>query len=314
MTRANLIGWDNSAGLSADLLLLREILEHAGWAVDTNAEAPSPVSKEPHYDLNVMLEHIAPQHRPHARFNVMVPNPDWFRPRDQRQVMHMNALLLKTRHARALFEHMPAPLHHTGFTARDRLMPAVPRARTFFHLAGRSMSKGTQTVLRTWARHPSWPTLTVVQRPGHASACASAHNIRHRVEHLPDDILRRLQNQHLFHLCPSETEGFGHSLVEGMSVGAVVLCTDGPPMNELTTAERGIMLAAARTAQQRLATTYLVDEAALADGVERALALSSSECEARGRAARTWFVDNDRTFRPRLLEVLGKIMGDTPAR
>ena len=38
-----------------------------------------------------------------------------------------------------------------------------------------------------------------------------------------DAELREIQNANLFHLCPSETEGFGHYIVEALSVGAIVL-------------------------------------------------------------------------------------------
>ncbi|MCW5577783.1 MAG: hypothetical protein KIS89_04000 [Dokdonella sp.] len=44
-----------------------------------------------------------------------------------------------------------------------------------------------------------------------APAGASLHLVR---DYLDDGALQTLQNRHLFHLCPSETEGFGRHLVE----------------------------------------------------------------------------------------------------
>jgi glycosyltransferase involved in cell wall biosynthesis len=109
-----------------------------------------------------------------------------------------------------------------------------------------------------------------------------------------------LQNRNLFHLCPSETEGFGHHLVEGMSVGAIVLATDAPPMNEMVTPERGFLAAYSRTGTQQLARTYHVDPAALEAGVERMLALDAGARRVLSERARAWWEENDRAFAARL--------------
>ena len=86
-----------------------------------------------------------------------------------------------------------------------------------------------------------------------------APNIDHRIGHLSDGELRRLQNSHRFHLCPSQTEGSGHYLVEALSVGATTLTLDAAPMNELVTADRGLLVPIAHTGTQYLATTNFFD-------------------------------------------------------
>src|SRR6185295_13835563 len=120
-------------------------------------------------------------------------------------------------------------------------------------------------------------TLTVVQNPRAAKPGAPAPNIRHLIDYLDDAQLKRLQNAHRFHLCPSETEGFGHYLVEAMGIGAVTLTLDAPPMNEMITPERGLRVPTARTGAQNLATTYFYDEAAMQAAIERALALDDAQ-------------------------------------
>ena len=129
-------------------------------------------------------------------------------------------------------------------------------------------------------------------------------NITWLTEYLADDALKQLQNSHLFHLCPSRTEGFGHYLMEALGVGAVTLTTDGEPMNELVTAERGILIPAAHTGRQAAAVTWLVDVPGIAAAVERALALEETQYETLGKAARKFFLENDRGFRNRIVAVL----------
>jgi glycosyltransferase involved in cell wall biosynthesis len=119
-----------------------------------------------------------------------------------------------------------------------------------------------------------------------------------------------MQNRHAFHLCPSETEGFGHHLVEGMSVGAVTLATDAPPMNEMITNERGVLVAYARTSTQQLATTYFVDEAALEAGVERMLSLDANGRRVLSERARGWWEENDRAFAQRLAAAITSLTNE----
>jgi glycosyltransferase involved in cell wall biosynthesis len=110
-----------------------------------------------------------------------------------------------------------------------------------------------------------------------------------------------LQNAHLFHLCPSETEGFGHYIAEAMSVGAVVVTLDAPPMNEMITPGRGLLLPYARTGTQHLAVTYHFDDAAMEAAVMRAIMLDDAQCRVFGAAARAWY-ESERAALPKRLD------------
>ena len=105
---------------------------------------------------------------------------------------------------------------------------------------------------------------------------------------LDDAALRTLQNSHRFHLCLSEAEGWGHYIAEALSVGAITLTCDAAPMNELVTAERGLLVAAGRgqTAQSGAARTVSTrgrSGAAIAPVHSDA---GSSNCRHRQRGAR----------------------------
>ena len=156
-------------------------------------------------------------------------------------------------------------------------------------------------------RKPEWPLLTVIQRAPLNLPPTMPANLRLITEYLDDDALRVLQNRHAFHLCPSETEGFGHHLVEGMSVGAITLTTDAPPMNEMVAADCGVLVASGHTGTQRLATTYFVDPISLEAGVERMLALGVEERRTRSEAARAWWEANDHAFRQRLADAVAAL-------
>jgi glycosyltransferase involved in cell wall biosynthesis len=329
MPRVNLIGWDNGVGLSRDLRLIEHALREAGlqvhlqpargrgklrkwfgpWLQRARLTGHRLLGRE-RYDLNIMLEHVKPEYLQAAERNAFIPNPEWCLPADVRRLRHIDRVMTKTRHAEPIFQRHGCGVSPIGFTSGDRHLPGVERQRSFLHLAGRSSAKRTRMVMETWARHPEWPVLTVVQHPRMADFRPQAANIVHRVDYLDDAELRELQNANLFHLCPSETEGFGHYIVEALSVGAIVLTTDAEPMNELVTPERGILMPFARTDRQQLATRYLVEADALEAAVASALAMDDTQVHAKQDAARTFFLDNDAAFRSRLVDAVVALAGN----
>lgn len=319
MLNVNLIAWDNGVGLSQDIRLIARVLGESGMSVHVQPQMGRGklrkwfgpyvrradvewrrLCRKPPFDVNLMLEHIRPELLRAARSNVFIPNPEWCTPKDMQRLPAMHRVLAKTGHAEIIFRARGCSVEPVGFTSDDCFDPGVARRRSFFHLAGRSSAKRTQTVLEAWQRHPEWPPLTVVQHPRIAKEQVVADNIVHRIDYVDRAELQWMQNQNLFHLCPSETEGFGHYLMEALSVGAVVLTTDAEPMNELVTPERGILIPYASNAPQNLATRYQVDIAGIEAAVETALALDDCEIAGRSRAAREFYLRNDAVFRDRL--------------
>lgn len=128
----------------------------------------------------------------------------------------------------------------------------------FLHVAGKSRCKQTRAVMDAWAQHPDWPPLHVVCNPAFigkdirpylatyddtkqnksnpdSTGVPLEHwpNIIMYTQRLSERTLRKLQMSIPFHICPSETEGWGHAINESRSCAAIVITTDGPPMNEL---------------------------------------------------------------------------------
>ncbi len=324
MIRVNLIARDNGFGLSRNLTLLHDALEQAGFEVTVSGIRRGTLRKllhpaklrarsivhrlvgksAPRWDVNLMLERVRPEYLSTARCNVLLPHPEWFDEGDRIWLPRIDRVFALTHHAVPIFEQLGMKVTYTGFTSEDRIDRGVPRERTFFHLAGRSSNKGTDTLLALWQKHPEWPNLTVLQSPRVDRSLVNAPNIAHRLDYIPDGELKRLQNAHRFHLCPSETEGFGHYLVEAMGVGAAVVTLDAPPMNEMVTPERGALVPWSRTGTQSLATTYFYEAGAMQTVIERLLAADEAELDRMGTAAREWFENNDRGFRTRISEAV----------
>ena len=332
MARINLLAWDNQRGLSHDIRLLSSTLIALGHQVHVTRLGPHRHDgrgkvlllhlrmwwqrlrhadrRATPYDINLALEHVRPDWFGLARLNLLLPNPEWLSPRSMRYLARYDAILCKTRYAVELFAARGYRALHIGFRSVDCLQPEVPRQPTFLHLAGASRMKGTQRLLALWQRHPEWPKLLVLQSPRTATRLAEPvpANIEHRLGYLGDvHEIRRLQNAHLFHLCLSETEGWGHYLVEAMSCKAVVVACDAPPMNELVTSTRGVLVEAGEAGPFNLATLHRFDEAALEAAIDRLLAMPGHERTALGKQARAWFEANEADFAARLDAALNQL-------
>jgi glycosyltransferase involved in cell wall biosynthesis len=333
MARINLLAWDNQRGLSHDIRLLSEALVALGHEVHLTRlgshrrdgcwqsrllywrmwwqRLRSGDRHATPYDINIALEHVRPSWFALARLNLLVPNPEWLSRRSQRYLRRFDAVLCKTRYAVDLFNARGCRALYIGFRGTDCLEPAIPREPTFLHLAGASRMKGTRRLLALWQRHPEWPKLLVLQSPRTAIAPPDPvpANIEHRVGYL-DDIaeVRRLQNSRAFHLCLSETEGWGHYIAEAMSCKAVVITCDAPPMNELVTPTRGILVKASEAGPFNLATLHRFDESALETTITRLSSMPERRIVALGEQARAWFDTNDASFAGRLDAALRQLL------
>ena len=227
--KINIVSPDNGVGLTHSAAILTEALVEAGCEVSHHDIRDLPDGAAQPYAANIFMERLIPQWFRAANLNWMVPNQEWFLDEDLPYLPQVDCMLCKTHHAEQIFNRLGVQTEYISFTSNDRLDEDVPRDhKAFFHLAGRSLKKGTETLLRVWERHPAWPALTIVQHP-ETQLKVHGENITYISEYMDDDALRELQNRHGVHLCPSEVEGFGHSIVEPMTCRALVVKTNASP-------------------------------------------------------------------------------------
>jgi glycosyltransferase involved in cell wall biosynthesis len=252
-------------------------------------------------DINVFMGPLFPEWLPFAKKNVWIPNPEGFHERHRKFLPMIDLVLAKTKLTENVFRALGRPVEFVGFTSRDRLDAAVPRDYTRFLHACHSPFKGTKRLVENWKEHPEWPELVLVDHP----PVPGAANIHPIAGHLPEDQYLRLQNEIGFHLCCSEAEGFGHYIMEALSCGAVALATNGPPMNELVQPSRGILLdCLAETEPLGLSRRYFFKPSGLQEAVQRARDMGELALRQLGSAARAYFLENDRAFRRRFIEMM----------
>ncbi len=111
-------------------------------------------------------------------------------------------------------------------------------------------------------------------------------------------------------LCTSQVEGFGHYLNEARAMSALTIALDAPPMNELITAETGILVPVTGCRPQRLGMIYDVDEADLLNAIDSAIAMPLSERERKGHAARALYEQQAAEFAQAFHAYLRPIVDD----
>lgn len=202
---------------------------------------------------------------------------------------------------------------YTKHTSPDVFQPEVDRDwNSFLHLAGFSPFKNTRVIVQAWAKHPEWPKL--VLRVIKADICAwiedtfggadggdwKLANVDYKCGSEPLAVKNALQNRIGLHLCPSETEGFGHYINEARSVGALILTTNVAPMNELVDEKSGVLVGHPRawwwqTKGDLFMPLARASVAEIEQGVEQILLMSIEERQRMGRRARSKFLE-DRTY------------------
>lgn len=103
-------------------------------------------------------------------------------------------------------------------------------------LTSKSPIPGLDPVERYWdrlvGRNPRKTELNFIEskEPIMFEQYENIYLSRNRV---PNDVFLQLVFLGKVHICPSEIEGFGHIIAQGLAMGASVITTDFPPMNEL---------------------------------------------------------------------------------
>jgi hypothetical protein len=240
MNIAIVTNW-NGIGLQRDGELLHDFLLELGHQViryqwDEPVPAPPVSGNGQPNDLAIFFEVVPRHYLEIAPVRWLFANPEWVKPHMVKVIdRHIHRIFTKTHEAQRILEPLfPSRTVYTGFLARDQYDPEINRQPWFLHIGGNSTLRGTQAVVDAWRwkkdgqalEVPLWVVSTALdERP-------EIENIQY-FEKLSEDHLKLLQNQCMFHIYPSGTEGYGHAVHEAHSVGATLFTTDAPPMFEM---------------------------------------------------------------------------------
>lgn len=304
--KINIISNRNGVGLSQDIDILQSELEKLGHQVffiedrqfsPTLPKVDINLFDQPAPDSYALFLHL-------AEVNYLLPHPEWTYFSSQ-ELKNFDLILCKTKEGERIFNSMGAKTMFLGFTSKDCYDEDIKKNYKLpFHLAGASTQKGTDALVKIWADNPQFPLLTIVKHR-HKTCFPPMANVHLISEYLGNSALRTLQNSCGLHICPSETEGFGHYILEAMSCGAVVITTDAPPMNEFIF-DKCCLVEYNRKAPLNLATNYYVNPSKLEFAIENLLSLSEEKLKEIGKNNRHLYLERDRAFKEKLAILFGE--------
>jgi glycosyltransferase involved in cell wall biosynthesis len=290
----------NGIGLETDERILRAAIEKLGHNVRSfNWDDRNQIEA----DVNIFLEQILPDKIPFGKRNWLIPNPEWY-VQDIALLDKMDLILCRTQQSISIFK-QKYPIFYLGFTSPDAYRPEVQKDYSLcVHLPGASnFQKGTKEVFRVWRHYPGLPKLTLVDWT------ATIHSSQPNLEIIPyklaENDYRILQNQGGIHICPSYAEGFGHYILEAMSTGAVLLTTNGLPMNELVKDKR-CLLPVTTVEPYRLGVRYNIARLYMRDRIQAIMKLSNEEKAEIGAANRREYLRRTKEFHQRLAILMEK--------
>lgn len=296
-----LVSRDNGVGLTCDMRLLDGMLTEAGYGVSWIDWRESSM---PRHDIAIFLELWNPRLMPYAGKTVGIFNIEWFQRQWAIGLHACTQLWTKSEEAQQIFtRHLGLRRSvFTGFMSRNMCDPGVTRELAAVHLRGKSTLKGTAAVLEAWATNPDLPPLTVISSD-HLDVPAGVR----RVGRLDEDRLSHELNRALIHVCPSETEGWGHYIAEGMSVGGVVVTTNASPMSEHITTDVGMLVPPVTRGRHGLATAWHVDARGIAGAVRAVANMTPEQRAAMGNRACIRFHARNDAFKVQALQLLAEL-------
>jgi hypothetical protein len=292
----------NGIGLETDARLLEGVLQEWGHEV---ARAQYDQANSATFDLCIWLEvfnaHLlclAPRH-------YIFCNPEWTKPENIRPIQrHCERVFAKTRDGEKSLRELFPNVTYTGFLTEDRNDNRIARNPSCLHIGGNSGFRGTAEVISTWREYRYWdenvlPELTVVTNSKMVSPEPTPGVTFYK--RVSDEEIKHLQNSHLFHLYPSAYEGWGQSLHEAQSVGAVILTTRAGPMQELNAP---FEVPAISSRRNNLGVLYEVSPRDIRERVPEMLKQPSHEIARMSLEARLRFEQGNKAFREAFSRVL----------
>ncbi len=237
--------------------------------------------------------------------HILIPNQECFRPRQLELLQNLNNIWCKTKVSLDVFSQLNCKVCYIGFCSNIPLgYEKESKHRDYFlSRSGNSIYRGSEKLISVWNRHPEWPTLKIII-PEKYRPPIQPSNVEYLDTFTSQNEYYLLASRSQFQIYLTETEGFGHSIVEAMGYGSIVLVTNAPPMNEIATDKNALLVDADYAGQLCLSPRFSARDEAIEKAVARAISMSEREIENISAEAIDCYRNLSHSFRENLRNVI----------
>ena len=260
------------------------------------------------YDKQIFIEHIYPNLLNNSICNIFIPNLEFINKNDFNLMKtgHIKYIISKTNCSyESLYTLFGDKVLKWNWSSINRNINRInPDFDQYLHIKGKSRYKNSQMILDTWMRHPEWPMLHIVSYG--EKTINGFLEIKHPVlvndnitlyQYELDEItLESLMNRCGNHICPSETEGYGHYINEARSVGAVLITTNAAPMNEFTSYKYGFLVSSTEHTTRGFGKYYKLNEKELEKTIQKCINTSWEQKCFQSKIGKDMYIENHSNF------------------
>jgi hypothetical protein len=187
-------------------------------------------------DVHIYLEVPCRVAYPWASVNVVIPNQEWWYKDEWSWVFDepSTTFFYRTHYAEGLFGRPGSYISWSYPPINLRaVIPTNKKRLAALYIVGGSVNKRAAAVdvINFWK--PNYPELIIVLSSELSTDLPQKPNVTYKVGHLPNSEKVELQNSCLYHVTCSVAEGFGYTMAEALTYGAIPLWTDIPAYNEI---------------------------------------------------------------------------------
>lgn len=297
----NIIFNNNTYGLTNDAKILVKYLDQIKGDISIKVRPVSIYSYLTGYvDINIFLETYNPVLYHYGKVNILIPNQEWFYKDWKPYLKDLDYIWCKTKFMTNIFKNLvddEDKVKFISWTSQDRNILDSIKKTQFIHLAGKSLYKGTQNIINNW--DINYPPIKIIYQ-NKVIKEKSQDNIEYFNNKIEDKKLNILMNESKFHLCLSETEGYGHYINEGLSCGSLILTTDRSPMNEFVSKEYCVKIRKNINLKDKLDTLSEFDESDLKKKINYVTNLNHNEFKKQSQINRKKYLESIKNLRKNL--------------